>query len=164
MPTPFQAALTSPLTSPLTSHTPPPDNSPAAPPAPVVVHGIANCDQVRATMSWFRQRGIATRLHDVRKDGLSREQIDSWVTRIPWNALINRRGLTWRQLPPAERSAIVDQTTAIEALVAHPLLLRRPVIDHRGTLLVGHSGERLAALFAPPAGDAAPGMRTGEPS
>ena len=115
----------------------------------VTVYGISNCDQVRKTLGWLRANGVAHRFHDFRTDGLERSMLERWCTHLPWNSLLNRRGLTWRALGESTRAEAVDQTSAIELMLAHPTLVKRPVVELADRLLLGFSAERLAAALLP---------------
>lgn len=103
------------------------------------LYGIENCDQVRRARQWLRKREVTVHFHDFRRDGLTREMLERWLTHLPWDALLNRRGLSWRRLDAAQRAGIVDQASAIEALLAQPTLVRRPVLEVGERLLVGFS-------------------------
>lgn len=115
----------------------------------VTLYGISNCDQVRKTLAWLRQNEIDYRFHDYRVDGIERGLLERWCSHLPWNSLLNRRGLTWRALDEKTRAQIVDQTSAIELMLAHPTLIRRPVVEVEDRLLLGFSAERLAAALLP---------------
>ena len=115
----------------------------------VTLYGISNCDQVRKTLGWLRQNGIEYRFHDYRVDGIERGMLERWCSHLPWNSLLNRRGLTWRSLDEPTRAQVVDQTSAIELMMAHPTLIKRPVIEFEDRLLLGFSAERLAATLLP---------------
>ena len=113
----------------------------------ITVYGIENCDQVRKARRWLRAHGHTAQFHDFREQGLTREMLLRWMTRMPWDALINRRGLTWRGLDPAVRAAIVDQPSALEALLASPTLVKRPVVEAGERLLVGFSEPVFQSTF-----------------
>ena len=113
-----------------------------------VVYGIENCDQVRKARSWLRAHGIGARFHDFRRDGLNADMLERWLAHLPWDALLNRRGQAWRKLDPKLRTQVLDKTTAIEAMLADPLLVRRPVIEAGDRLLVGFSEPAYRAAFA----------------
>lgn len=117
----------------------------------ITVFGISNCDQVRKTLAWLRAQSTEFAFHDFRADGLSRETLMGWCRHLPWTALLNKRGQTWRSLPEAQRRAAVDQDSAIELMLAHPTLVKRPVVEIDDDLLLGFSAERLSeALQAKP--------------
>jgi arsenate reductase-like glutaredoxin family protein len=69
------------------------------------------------------------------------------LTHLPWDALLNRRGLTWRQLDATVRAQIVDQHTASEVMLAHPLLVKRPVLEFGEKISVGFSEPLYRNLF-----------------
>ncbi len=115
----------------------------------VTVYGISNCDQVRKTLGWLRENAIQFRFHDFRVDGIDRAMLERWCTLLPWNSLLNRRGLTWRSLDEGVRAEIVDQTSAVDLMLAHPTLIKRPVVEFEDRLLLGFSAERLAAALLP---------------
>ena len=116
----------------------------------VVVYGIENCDQVRKARAWLRAHGCAHRFHDFRRDGLDRATLERWLSHLPWDALLNRRGLAWRKLDPARRDQVVDQPSAIEALLADPTLVKRPVLEAGERLLVGFSETVYLNTFGDP--------------
>ena len=115
----------------------------------VTVYGISNCDQVRKTLGWLREKGIDYRFHDFRADGIERAMLERWCSHLPWNSLLNRRGLTWRSLEESVRAQVVDQTSAIELMLSHPTVIKRPVVEVADRLLLGFSAERLAAALLP---------------
>ena len=93
------------------------------------LYGITNCDTVRKARAWLDQHGAPYRFHDFRKDGLPGDALDRWLRAPGWEVLVNRRGTTWRQLDPATRDAVVDTATARTVLLAHPTLIKRPVVE-----------------------------------
>ncbi|MGE0311589.1 MAG: arsenate reductase [Lautropia sp.] len=121
--------------------------------ARITVYGIANCDQVRKTLAWLREHGIAHRFHDYRVDGLSHDALSRWCKHLPWTSLLNKRGQSWRSIPEPARRAVVDQASAIELMLANPTLVKRPVLEVGDDLLLGFSAERLAEAVRASAGD-----------
>jgi arsenate reductase len=89
------------------------------------LYGIENCDQVRRARQWLRKRGVQVRFHDFRRDGLDRATLERWLSHLPWDALLNRRGLAWRKLEPRVAPG-GRPASAIEALLAEPLLVSAP--------------------------------------
>ena len=91
--------------------------------------GIPNCDTVKRARTWLDTQHIAYRFHDFKKQGVPEAALTHWIDALGWEALVNRRGTTWRQLDEAERDGVTDATTARAALLAHPSLIKRPVVD-----------------------------------
>lgn len=113
----------------------------------VRLYGITNCDQVRAARAWLKAHGRDTEFIDLKKSGLQAATLDRWLTHLPWDSLLNRRGLTWRQLDPSLRAQIVDQASASEIMLAQPLLIKRPVLEAGEKISVGFSEPLYRNLF-----------------
>lgn len=107
------------------------------------LYGIANCDTVRRARRELTAAGVAHRFHDFRKDGLSPEKLDHWISRVGWENLLNRRGTTWRRLPAEQREPL-DAERARRLMLAEPTLIRRPVFEMDGEVYVGWSAEHPA--------------------
>ncbi|RPH41777.1 MAG: ArsC family reductase [Burkholderiales bacterium] len=116
----------------------------------VVVYGIDSCDQVRKARSWLRAQGVAFRFHDFRADGLDAALLSRWMGHLPWDALLNKRGLSWRQLDATRRACVVDQSSASELMLANPTLVKRPVLEAGDRIVVGFSEPIYRNLFAEP--------------
>lgn len=119
-----------------------------------ILYGISNCDQVRKARRLLDGRGIGYRFHDFRRDGLDAEVVSAWMRHLPWDALLNRRGRTWREMDEAARRSIVDERSARQAMTEEPTLIKRPVLVHGEHVLVGFSDESYQRLFAADAPDA----------
>jgi arsenate reductase (glutaredoxin) len=65
---------------------------------------------------------------------------------------VNRAGTTYRKLPDASK-ADLDQSKAIALMLAQPSMIKRPVLEVDGRLIVGFSPEtysmRLRGRYAP---------------
>ena len=111
-----------------------------------VMYGISNCDTIRKARRWLDEAGVSYRFHDVRRDGIEREQLVAWCAALGWEALLNRRGLTWRRLDESAKSGL-DESRAIELMLAHPAMIKRPLLQFDGQLELGFSASRYQALF-----------------
>ena len=112
----------------------------------VVVYGISNCDQVRKTLGWLNANAVQHRFHDYRRDGLERARLERWCSHVPWTALLNKRGQTWRAIGDERRRQVVDQASAVELMLEQPTLVKRPVVEIDEDLLIGFSPERRSAM------------------
>lgn len=113
---------------------------------PPVMYGINNCDTVRRARRWMDRTGHAYHFHDLRRDGLDTALLHSWLEQLGHEQLINRRGRTWRELPAASREALdTDRATAL--MLAHPAIIRRPVLAYAGRLLVGFDEAQWTTLL-----------------
>lgn len=102
----------------------------------MILYGIPNCSTVKKARSWLDARGTDYAFHDYRKAGADPAKLAEWSKAAGWEALLNRRGTTFRKLEEADR-ADLDEGRALRLMAAHPSLIRRPVVEHDGGLLVG---------------------------
>ena len=109
----------------------------------VIVYGIANCDSVKRARAWLGERRIAADFHDFKKHGVPPDRLDAWIAAVGWEALVNRRGTTWRQLDDAARAAVRDASSARALMLARPSVIKRPVMEWPGgAVTVGVELER----------------------
>lgn len=92
------------------------------------LYGIPNCDTVKRARAWLDEHGVAYRFHDFKKEGVPEAELDRWLKAPGWEALVNRRGTTWRKLDDATRASVVDAGSARAVLMANPSLIKRPVV------------------------------------
>ena len=89
-----------------------------------------------AIRAWLGERGIEHVFHDYKKEGADPAKLAWWSDVAGWEALLNRRGTTFRALSEADKGEI-DRAKAIRLMQANTSLIRRPVVEHDGGLLVG---------------------------
>ena len=97
-----------------------------------VMYGIANCDTVKKARAWFTERGMPHHFHDYKKQGVTAEHLDRWIGQLGWEPLLNRKGTTWRKLDDATRSTSFDAPSARQLMLAHPSVIKRPVVEWEG--------------------------------
>ena len=102
----------------------------------VILYGIPNCDTVKKARGWLDARDVAYVFHDYKKQGADLAKIAGWVEQAGWEKVLNRAGTTFRKLPDAEKEGL-DAARAVAVMVANPSAIKRPVVEHRGGLLVG---------------------------
>ena len=112
----------------------------------VEVYGIPNCDTVKKARVWLEAKGIAYAFHDYKKEGADLAKLAAWSDAVGWEALLNRRGTTFRGLSEADK-ADIDRAKALRLMVANPSLIKRPVIEHAGGVLVGFDAGEWEATF-----------------
>lgn len=111
----------------------------------IVIYGLRNCDSCRKALNLMQETGAAHRFHDLRGDGLPPERLARWLEAVGWETLVNRRSTTWRGLPEAEKVGL-DAAGAGRLLARHPTLVKRPVIEAGGAVIVGLGPAELRAL------------------
>jgi arsenate reductase len=110
------------------------------------VYGIRNCDTCRSTLKWLETRNVPHTFHDFRLDGLPEALLETWLASSHAPYLVNRRSTTWRQLSDTEKQAVdaAREADTLALLLAHPTLIKRPVITDGKTILdIGFSPSNL---------------------
>ena len=110
------------------------------------LYGIPNCDTMKKARRWLDERGIAFTFHDYKKQGLDETLLRAWVAELGWERLVNRQGTTWRKLPAEVREGL-DEEGAIAVMLAHPSLIRRPLLDTGEARHLGFSEAAYTEIF-----------------
>ncbi len=111
------------------------------------LYGIKNCDSVKKARRWLEDHSIDYRFHDFRADGLQRQLLAEWLQQVEYTVLLNKRSRTWKELTE-ERRDNMQQEKALQLMLEHPTLIKRPVLDMgEKTLLVGFSESRYGELL-----------------
>lgn len=111
----------------------------------ITLYGIPNCDTVKKARAWLTDHGIDYRFHDFKKQGVPADLLPAWLAAVGWQALVNRKGTTWRKLDAALQATVVDGASATALMLDHPSVIKRPVVVwDTGKVTVGFD----AALFA----------------
>jgi arsenate reductase (glutaredoxin) len=113
----------------------------------ITVYGIHTCTTYRKAQAWLGEQGLDWRAHDHRKDGLAEADLDRWIDTLGWQALLNKAGTTWRQLPETEK-ADMSAMKARVLMLAYPALIKRPLFDWDGKLLLGFDDKTRTSLLA----------------
>jgi len=109
--------------------------------------GIKACDTMKKARTWLDEHGVEYAFHDYKASGIDRAHLEQWCTEHGWETILNRAGTTFRKLDDAQK-ADLDQTKAIELMVAQPSMIKRPVLDLGGRTLVGFKPDNYAAALA----------------
>lgn len=112
----------------------------------VTLYGISNCDTIKKARRWLTEAGIEYQFHDYRKNGLNQSLLEQWADELDWQQLLNRRGTTWRQLSNEQKSAI-NRELAIQLMLEHPAMIKRPLLDTGTSRILGFSADRYHDLF-----------------
>lgn len=112
------------------------------------LYGIPNCDTVKKARTWLADNGHDFTFHDFKKQGLERATVAGWLEQLDWEVLVNRKGMTWRNLTDEQKAAVTDKSSALELMLSNPSVIKRPVLDRGGKLSVGFSADQYRILFA----------------
>jgi len=111
------------------------------------LYGIKNCDTVKKAIKWLNKHHIEHRFHDFRKDGIDADLVQGWLKSLDWETLVNKRSTTWKQLDEATKQKL-SADNVVERLVAHPTLIKRPVLVTEHHVTVGFKAEHYQQLYS----------------
>jgi arsenate reductase (glutaredoxin) len=117
----------------------------------ITIYGIKNCDTMKKARAWLDSHGVAYGFHDYKTEGIAREKLKRWSEELGWETLLNRVGTTFRKLPDSDKESL-DERKALALMLAQPSMIKRPVLDLGGKLLVGFKPEIYAKEVAPSGG------------
>lgn len=109
--------------------------------------GIKNCDTIKKAKKWLDDHGIAYEFHDYKKDGLSEAQLNRFIAVVGVEALINKRGTTYRQLDAAIKENLTLEL-AKQVMLDNPSIIKRPLLFTQGDhFILGFSTEQYQTLL-----------------
>ena len=92
----------------------------------VTIYGIKNCDTMKKARAWLDKKGVAYGFHDYKTAGIERGRLEGWADK-------DKEGLTEKK--------------AIALMLGQPSMIKRPVLDIDGKLLVGFKPEQYEQVF-----------------
>ncbi len=112
----------------------------------ITLYGIRNCDTVKKARTWLDKHKIDYRYHDFREDGLDADAVTAWIDELGWQNLLNRRSTSWKALDEKTRLNM-DEAAAHTAVLAHPTLIKRPLLDTGQHRYTGFSAASYVKIF-----------------
>ena len=111
------------------------------------LYGIKNCDTMKKARAWLDAKGVPYAFHDYKAEGIDRPRPEAWARAVGWETLLNRAGTTFRKLAEGQKAGL-DERKAIALMLEQPSMIKRPVLEVGGRLLVGFRPEEYAKAFA----------------
>jgi arsenate reductase len=105
-----------------------------------IIYGIKNCDTMKKARAWLDSHAVDYDFHDYKTAGISKEKLMGWSDKAGWETLLNRAGTTFRKLPDADKDGL-NERKALALMLAQPSMIKRPVLEVGGKLLVGFRPE-----------------------
>lgn len=99
------------------------------------IYGIPNCNSVKKARTWLDNNQIDYTFHDFKKLGVNQTILDNWLKQHPWEKLVNRAGMTWRNLSDTEKTAITDNASASALMMAKTSVIKRPILENNQEIL-----------------------------
>src|SRR4051812_45321530 len=112
----------------------------------ITIYGIKACDTMKKARSFLDSRKVTYDFHDYKVAGIKRAQLEAWVKATGWETLLNRSGTTFRKLPDSDKEGLT-QKKAIALMEAQPSMIKRPVLDVGGRLMIGFRPDEYEKAF-----------------
>lgn len=97
--------------------------------------GIPNCNTVKKARDWLESNDIAYEFHDFKKNGVTTPLLEGWLKQMPWEKLVNRAGMTWRNLSDTEKATVSDASSALNLMLEKSSVIKRPVLVKDGKII-----------------------------
>lgn len=110
------------------------------------LYGIHNCDTVKKAQKWLTTQDIGFTFHDFRKDGLDTVLLQQIVDKSSWDALINKRSTTYRNLAEDVKQNLTGDL-AFKIVLEQPTLLKRPLLLNNDSLHLGFKPAQYETIF-----------------
>ena len=110
------------------------------------IYGIKNCDTMQKAFAWLKDKGVAYDFHDYKASGADAARLKTWADAVGWEKLLNRAGTTFKALPDADKVDL-SEAKALKLMAAQPSMIKRPVLEGAGPLLVGFKPDAYAAAL-----------------
>lgn len=101
------------------------------------VYGISNCDTVKKTKEWLKQKNIAYTFHDFKIEKVSTKKLEQWINKAGLEIVLNKKSATWRNLPVEVQAKMKNKKEAIKIMQDQTSIIKRPVIEFGEELIVG---------------------------
>ena len=105
----------------------------------ITLYGIPNCDTTKKAMNWLNKNKVAYAFHDYKQEGITKAKLEEWSKKAGWETVFNKRSTTWRELPVAEQNKVTDQSSAIKVMMENNSIIKRPIIESGGELIIGYN-------------------------
>jgi arsenate reductase (glutaredoxin) len=113
----------------------------------MILYGIPNCDTVKKARIWLDVHKISYEFHDYKKSGIDDVCLNRWCAALGWETVLNRVGTTFKKLDDESKTNLT-QAKAILLMCAHPSMIKRPVLEGGGKLLIGFKPDYYEKAFA----------------
>ena len=105
----------------------------------MIIYGIKTCSTVGKARKFMKENGIDFEFVDYKVASVDEAKICEWLEQVDINILFNNKGKKYRDLGLKELN--LDDEGKIEWMAKENYLLKRPVIEHDGKVIVAYDEE-----------------------
>ena len=111
----------------------------------MTIYGIKTCSTVGKARKFFKEHELDYEMVDYKVEQVDKEKIKEWLRQVDIDILFNNKGKKYRDLKLKELN--LDDEAKVEWMAKENYLIKRPVIEFDGKVLVGFDEERYKELF-----------------
>lgn len=112
------------------------------------IYGIPNCNTVKKCIQWFDQHSLSYTFYNYQKMGISNEKLLTWGQQVGWEALINRKGTTWKKNSEANEKSVQTEKGTLQLLSSQTSIIKRPLIERDGKVItLGYNEDQYLQQF-----------------
>ena len=114
----------------------------------ITIYGIKNCDTMKKARAWLDSHGVAYDFHDYKTAGIAKDKLKQWSGRGRLGDAAQPRRHDLQQTAGCATRKGSNERKALALMLAQPSMIKRPVLDLGGKLLVGFKPEIYAKEVA----------------
>jgi arsenate reductase len=113
----------------------------------IKIFGIPNCGSVKKAKTFFEDQKMEYYFHDYKKLGIDEGHLEKWCNQFGWEKVLNRKGMTWRNLDDGIKQQITNQASAIKLMKDNTSTIKRPVIESQQGNAIGFDETAYETIF-----------------
>ena len=111
----------------------------------MTIYGIKTCSTVGKARKFMKEHNIDYEMVDYKVEQVGEAKIREWLQQVDINILFNNKGKKYRDLKL--KALNLDDEGKIAWMAKENYLLKRPVIEYEGKVIVGFDEEEYKKLF-----------------
>lgn len=110
----------------------------------IKIYGIKNCDTMKKTFGFLEEKRIDYEFIDYKKQSPDAGLLVRFASKVGFEALINKKGTTYKKLSDEEKSQLEKETDTLALLSTKSSMIKRPIIEFPdGDLILGFEQEAI---------------------
>ena len=109
----------------------------------IIIYGIPNCDSIKKTIELFNKNNVEFTFRNYKKEGIEKSTLKQWCKSVGWEALLNKKGTTWKKIAHEFDGVVINEKVAIDIMFENNSIIKRPVVVYHNGIIVGYDEERL---------------------
>jgi len=109
------------------------------------LYGIRTCSSVGKARKFLKEHNLEYEMVDYKQTQVGEDKIREWLQQVDIDTLFNNKGKKYRDLKLKDLG--LDDDGKIEWMAKENYLIKRPVIEYNGKVIVGFNEELYSEIF-----------------